>query len=146
MSQLQVEAEGTAQATPDVVWALIADATSYAQWGPWDASGYQRPGDESPHGVGAVRWIRLGRTTTIERVLEVEDGRRLAYSVEQGIPVRNYRAEVTLTPTAEGTHIRWTATWDATLAGRIVRWKLRRIYPDVVARLAAAANAGVAAT
>jgi uncharacterized protein YndB with AHSA1/START domain len=145
MAQLHVEAEGMARATPNVVWVLVADANGYARWGPWDASGYQRPGERSAHGVGAVRWFRAGRTTTIERVLDVEDGRRLAYSVERGIPVRNYRAEVTLTPTAEGTRIRWAATGDATLAGRIVRRKLRTVYPDVVARLVAAADAGVPA-
>jgi uncharacterized protein YndB with AHSA1/START domain len=143
MAPLQVEAEGTARANPDVVWALLEDATAYARWGPWDASGYEQPGDDAPHGVGAVRWFRLGRTTTVERVLAVEPGRRMEYSVIRGIPVRNYRAEVTLTPTADGTHIRWAATWDATVLGRIVRRKLRQVYPDIVARLVAAANAHV---
>lgn len=145
MTQLHVEADGTTNAPPAVVWALIADATGYALWGPWDASGYENPGDDSPHGVGAVRWLHYGRTTTIERVVDVEEGRRLDYSVERGIPVRNYRASVTLTPAGEGTRIHWAATWDATLAGRIARWKLRTIYPDVVARLVAAANAAVPA-
>lgn len=140
---LQVEAEGTAKANPDAVWALLEDANRYPSWGPWDAGGYERPGDDSPHGVGAVRWFRLGRTTTVERILAVEPGRRQAYSVVRGIPVRNYRAEVILTPTADGTHVRWAATWDATLLGRIVRRKLREIYPDIVARLIAAAETSV---
>jgi hypothetical protein len=39
-----------------------------------------------------------------------------------GIPARNYRAEVTLTPADGGTRIRWTATWDKTFAGWIV-WR-----------------------
>ena len=53
---------------------------------------------------------------SVEKILEAEEGRRLAYTVIGGIPVRNYRAEVTLTPAADGTHVRWAATWDATLA------------------------------
>ena len=57
-----------------------------------------------------------------------------------GIPVRNYRAEVTLTPVASGTRIRWAATWDNTLTGRIVGRTLRKIYPEAVAGLAAAAE------
>jgi uncharacterized protein YndB with AHSA1/START domain len=144
MAQLQVEAEGVTRAPSERVWRLLEDASTYAQWGPWDATGYERAGDDSPHGVGAIRFFRYGRTTTVERVLEVEPGRRLVYTIERGIPVHDYRAEVTLTPTAGGTHIRWAATWKRTLLGRIVRHKLRSIYPDVVARLVAAADAAEA--
>ena len=140
MSRLHVEAEGTAAAAPDVVWGLVADANRYAQWGPWDASGYDRPGDDAEHGVGAVRRIRYRRTTSIERVLEVEEGRRIAYTVVKGIPVRNYRGEVVLSPTAEGTRIHWSAAWDRTLLGRLVHRRLRAFFPEVVADLVAAAD------
>ena len=142
MTQLHVEAEGTAAATPAAVWALVADANSYCTWGPWSASGYESPGDEAPGGVGAIRWMRYGRTKTVEKVLEVENGRRMAYTVVKGIPVRNYRAEVTLMPTAAGTHIRWVANWDRTLAGRIVHRKLRSVYPEIVAHLVTAVDRG----
>jgi len=138
MAELHVEAEGVAQAAPQVVWELVADADRYRQWGPWSASGYHSPGDQD--GVGAIRWFRYGRTTTVEKVLESEPGRRLVYTVVKGIPVRNYRAEVTLTPQGQGTHIRWSATWDRTLAGRIVHRQLRRIYPGIVRDLVAAAD------
>ena len=146
MSQLQVEAEATAQATPGAVWALVSDATRYPEWGPWAAAGYQRPGDSSPHGPGAVYWLRSSRraylryVTTVEKILNVEEGRRLAYTVIGGIPARNYRAEVTLTPVADGTRIRWAATWDATLAGRIVQRGLRTFFPQLLTALVAAAE------
>jgi len=145
MTQLQVAADAVAGAAPEVVWALVADADSYCRWGPWSASGYQSPGDEAPGGAGAIRWMRYGRTTTVEEVLEVEEGRRLAYTVVRGIPVRNYRAEVTLSPAGAGTRIRWVASWDRTLGGRIVHRRLRFLYPEVVARLAAAAGRGLPA-
>ncbi len=140
VTRLQVEAEGTTTADPDAVWALVVDANRYAEWGPWDESGYERPGDSSGHGVGAVRRIRYRRTTTIERVLEVEEGRRIAYTVVEGMPVRNYRGEVVLTPTAGGTRVRWSATWDGTLVGRIVHRRLRTFFPEVVVDLVAAAD------
>jgi hypothetical protein len=91
-------------------------------------------------GAGVIRWFRYGRTTTVEEVLESERGRRLVYTVVNGIPVRNYRAEVILSPEGEGTHIRWSASWDRTLPGRIVDRRLRSIYPDIVGRLIAAAD------
>lgn len=51
-----------------------------------------------------------------------------------GLPVKNYRAEVTLTPTSGGgTTIRWAASWDKTLMGGLVRRKLAQIYPEMVA-------------
>jgi len=78
-------------------------------------------------------------------VLEAENGRRMVYTVLKGIPVRNYRAEVTLMPAARGTRIRWAADWDRTLAGRIVHRKLRSIYPEIVDHLVAAADRGVRA-
>ena len=87
--------------------------------------------------------MRYGRTTTVEKVLEADPARRLVYTVVKGIPVRNYRAEVTLPPEGEGTRIRWSASWDRTLPGRIVHRKLRTMYPDIVGRLIAAAEHGV---
>jgi uncharacterized protein YndB with AHSA1/START domain len=146
MSPLHVEAEGTARATPEAVWALVSDANRYPDWGPWSAAGYRRPGDDSPRGPGAVQWLRsaqrsYGRhVTSIERILEVEEGRRLAYTVIGGIPARNYRAEVTLTPVADGTRVRWAATWDTTLMGRLVQRGLRKFYPRMMVELVAAAE------
>ena len=146
MSQLQVAAEQTTRATPEAIWALVSDASRYPQWGPWSAGGYQRPGDTSPCGPGAVQWLTsshrayLRYATTIEKILEAEEGQRLAYTVIKGIPARNYRGEVTLTPTADGTHVRWAATWDETLGGRIVLRTLRKIYPEIVADLVTAAE------
>ena len=140
MAQLHVEAEGEAQTAPEAVRQLVANADSYQQWGPWNASGYQ---GRAADGAGVIRWMRYGRTTTVEKVLESEPARRLVYTVVKGIPVRNYRAEVTLRPEGEGTYIRWSASWDRTVPGRIVHRRLRAVYPDIVGRLIAAAEHGV---
>ena len=143
MDPLRVEAEGMARAAPETVWELVANAETYSQWGPWSAGGYENLGDQAPDAAGVIRWFRYGRTTTVEKVLESERARRLVYTVVKGIPVRNYRAEVVLRPVGEGTHIRWSASWDRTIPGRFVRRRLRAIYPDVVGRLIAAAEHNV---
>ena len=143
MAQLHVEAEGMAQAAPEIIWELVGHADRYHEWGPWSASGYENLGARAPDSAGVIRWMRYGRTTTVEKVLESERARRLVYTVVKGIPVRNYRAEVTLSPEGEGTHIRWTASWDRTLPGRIVHSRLRTIYPEAVGRLIAAAERSV---
>jgi uncharacterized protein YndB with AHSA1/START domain len=146
MAQLHVEAEQTAQAAPAIVWALVSDAMTYPGWGPWSEAGYRHPGDASPRGPGAVYWLRssrrygLRRPVSVEKILDAEEGRRLAYTVIAGIPVRNYRAEITLAPVAGGTRIRWAASWDRTLPGRLVQRSLRGVYPQIVADLARAAE------
>ena len=141
MRQLRVEAEGVTVADPEVVWSLVADANGYSSWGPWRDSGYQ-PASEGPSREGSVQWFRYGRrTTTVEEILAADEPRRLVYTVLRGIPVRNYRAEVTLTPIApEGTSVRWTATWDGTFMGRMVHRRLQQVYRQVMTALIAAAD------
>ena len=59
----------------------------------------------------------------------------------RGLPVRNYRAEVTLTPvTPQGTAVRWTAAWDGTLKGRLVHRRLQQVYRQVMTALIAASD------
>lgn len=144
--RLEASAERTARATPEVVWALVSDATRYPEWGPWRAARYDKPGEESPRGPGAVQWLQsstryLGRyPVSIEKILEVEPERRLVYTVVGGLALRNYRAEVTLARAGEGTHVRWAASWDATVRGRLVGGGLRKLYPQIVDALVAAAE------
>ena len=137
--RLSVDARAETTAPADVVWTMVSDAERYATWGPWDASGYESPGVTGPHGEGAVRWMKLGRTGTVEEILELEPGRRLVYTVVRGIPVRRYRAEVVLEPDGSTTGIRWGATWDDTLLGRIVHRRLAAFYPEMVEQLGRAA-------
>ena len=139
MGELEVVAEGTTPADVDTVWALVADANTYAQWGPWNEGGYDPPA-KGPSFPGSVQWFRFGRrTTSVEKILEVDAPSRIVYTVIGGIPVRNYRAEVTLTPNVpSGTSIRWAATWENTLMGRLVHRRLRTVYRQVMDALVAA--------
>ena len=104
-------------------------------------------GDAAANGKGAVYWLEGSKRygfrypVSVEEILDVEPGKRLAYTVLRGIPVRNYRAEVTLTPSPDGTLIRWGASWDRTIMGRLVYPSLRNLYPVIVAGLVKAAEA-----
>jgi uncharacterized protein YndB with AHSA1/START domain len=142
MGQSHVEAEGTTPAPVDAVWALVSDANTYATWGPWNGGGYDPPAD-GPSRAGFVQWFRFGRrTTSVERILEVDAPSRIVYTVVRGLPVKDYRAEVTLTPNVTGgTSIRWEATWENTLMGRLVQRKLRTVYRQVVEALVVEAGA-----
>jgi len=87
MGDLHVEAEGTTLAEVKTVWALVADANTYAQWGPWNDGGYDPP-TEGPSRPGSVQWFRFGRTTSVEKILEVDAPSKIIYTVMRGIPVR----------------------------------------------------------
>jgi uncharacterized protein YndB with AHSA1/START domain len=141
MGELHVEATGTTLADVDTVWSLVADANTYARWGPWNDGGYEPPG-AGPSRPGSIQWFRFGRhTTSVEKILEIEAPSRIVYTVVRGIPVKNYRAEVTLTPNVpSGASIRWTATWDKTLMGRLVHRKLQAVYRQVIDALVSATD------
>ena len=141
MGRLLVEAEGTTRAGVETVWALVSDANTYAKWGPWIDGGYD-PSGNGPSQPGSIQWFQFGRrTTSVEEILEVDAPSTIVYTVLRGIPVKNYRAEITLAPNAlGGTSIRWTATWDTTMAGRLVHRKLQAVYRQVVQALVVAAD------
>lgn len=144
---LTVEARAHARTDPTTLWALLEDVNRYKDWGPWSESGYLKQPSTSPHAAGAVRQLRYRhrRRATIELVIDAVPERRLVYEVTSGIPARNYRAIVELTPDDHGTGIRWRASFDRTLKGLLVRRTLARVYREVLDRLVAAAEAEGAA-
>jgi uncharacterized protein YndB with AHSA1/START domain len=141
--RLRVSAESVTRAAPEAVWALIADAARYPEWGPWSAAGYRGAAGHVP---GAVYWLRSGsraygrHVTTVERVEEIDQGRRLVYTVLGGLPVRSYQGEVVLTPVPGGTRVSWAASWDKTLLGRLAWRGLRDFFPAMLTSLTAAAD------
>ena len=73
------------------------------------------PGE--PDGVGAVRRFARFGVGSQEEVLAWDPPHHLAYTILKGFPVRNYRADVTLTPDGSGTLISWVATFDDKIPG-----------------------------
>jgi len=57
-----------------------------------------------------------------EEIVAYEPPTHLAYTIVRGQPVRNYRADVTLTGDSDGTSISWTGTFDPliTRTGKLV--------------------------
>jgi Polyketide cyclase / dehydrase and lipid transport len=136
----------TVSAAPiDAVWRRLADASTWSEWGQWDETSRDREGGPAPDGVGAIRRFVSQRQTTVEEVVAFEppaDGHaRFAYELLSGLPLRDYRSEVTLETVGGGTRIRWVSTFDGAypLVGSIVRRALQRFIPETARRLAAAA-------
>jgi len=122
------------------VWALLADARSWPQWTPFDEATV-----EEGQGLGELRRFRTGRRTTRERVSGFEPPQRLTYELVSGIPIRDYRAEVTLTPDGAGTAIRWHSHFRAKIPGTggIARRQLQRFIEQTAEGLAREAENAV---
>lgn len=120
------------------MWALLADARSWPRWAPFDEAAV-----EEGEGLGELRRFQTGRRTTRERVIGFDPPRRFQYELVSGIPIRDYRAEVTLTPDGEGTAIRWHSHFRAKIPGTggLARRQLERFIERTAQGLAREAEA-----
>ena len=110
MTTVQVQDVSAAQ--PEQVWAVLTDVRDWPRWSAFDEARVL-----SGEGVGQVHELRAGKVTGRERVTALEPPRRMAYELLAGLPLRDYRAEVVLEPTGEGTRIRWRADFRSKVPG-----------------------------
>ena len=124
-------------ASREAVWALLADARGWSRWAPFRTSALEREGSPVPDGVGALRRFGRGPVVSREEVVAFPP-RRLVYELRSGLPLRDYRAEVTLTPAGSGTEIAWRSRFAPRVpaTGWLFRLFLRRFITEVATRLA----------
>src|SRR5205809_17127 len=70
MKVQRVSFELETPASPEALWEVLEDYQTWSEWGPWQTSEVERPGDDTPAGVGAIRRLTIGR-----RVLREETTR-----------------------------------------------------------------------
>jgi Polyketide cyclase / dehydrase and lipid transport len=132
---------------PASVYALLADGSTWPDWSPLDAFELIAPGAGTPEGLGAVRLFTTGRHKSRERVVTCRPGEVFAYELEAGLPLRDYKAVVTLTPEAGGTAINWRSTFRPKVPGTgwLYRRELGKFIRRTVEGLGAAADRARAA-
>ena len=132
-------------ATPaDVLFRLLKDPATWTSWSPMDESGPVDAAADDPNGVGSTRAFRNGRVRGVDRVVELIPGRRFGYEHLQGLPLRDYRGDVDLEPTSDGTRIHWQASFRPKVIGTGWFWWLgiRRFLQRMADGLAAYSPAG----
>ncbi|MFF5213388.1 SRPBCC family protein [Streptosporangium sp. NPDC000396] len=116
----------TTAASPEVVWKLLVDATSWPLWSKVDSLDTTRSVGLDPGGdddVGAIRAFRTGRRVTGERLTEKVEQRLLAYEDAFNASIHNYHARIELEPTSDsGTVIHWYGEYETS-------WLLRWVMP-----------------
>jgi uncharacterized protein YndB with AHSA1/START domain len=133
-------ARARSSAPPERVFARLEAGDRWQEWaGPFvPRSRWQVPG-EPVGGVGAVRRLGMGPLASLERVVEHEPPRRLAYVVDSPAPYRDYRSVVTLEPTADGgTDITWASSFEPRVRGTgwLLRWFLAAVVRSFARNLA----------
>jgi uncharacterized protein YndB with AHSA1/START domain len=113
MGHKEIDIRRVIPAPPGAVFASLLDRSTWPAWSGHDAFELVRPGATGPYDVGSVGLLRSGRRVMREEIVEVVADRRISYTLLAGLPLRGYRADFDLTPTAEGTGVRWHATFDA---------------------------------
>lgn len=138
MSELRVHVAARSGAPVERVWAVLADARRWKEWAPLGTSELERRGTPDPDGVGALRRFGRGPLVTREEVVGFEPPQRLIYEMRSGLPLRGYRAEVTLSPWDGGTEIVWRSRFEPRIpgSGPLLRALLRAILTDIATRLA----------
>jgi len=117
MGRQRIEHTAVATADPATVYALLRDGASWPAWAPIDSLELERPGDEEPEGLGAVRLLRGGRVTGHDTIVELVPDRRFSYTHVSNLPVRDYRGDIDLEPVAGGTRIRWVSQFEPKYPG-----------------------------
>jgi uncharacterized protein YndB with AHSA1/START domain len=137
-------------ASPEQIFALVADATSWSRWaGPMIMhSSWAREGTPAPGGVGAIRKLGTKFAGTREEILEYDPPHYLAYTILGRAPIRDYRAIVSLDPDKNGTRITWAGAFEARIpgSGPLLAWVLKRIVGSMAKRLARYSSAQAAAS
>ena len=130
-----IEAHSTTAAPPSAVWALLADASTWSQWGAWSDVHVEGGGPQQP---GAIRVLVKRPYRLRERVTEWVPGERTGYELLEGMPVRGYRSTVSLEEEpGGGTVVHWRSTYDH--AGPFTALVLRLAVRDACRRVARAA-------
>jgi hypothetical protein len=124
MRRRNIEVTAHSRAAADAIFALLTDGSTWPRWSPIEAFELEREGDPAPEGPGAIRVFRRGRTTGRDQIVDVAPDRHFGYVSLSGVPVRDYRADVELTLSVDGTDIRWRATFLPKMPG--TGWLLER--------------------
>ena len=141
MGKHKIDARARSKASRERVWDVLADVPRWSDWGPWTSTELAREGDPPPGGMGAVRALKRFPMTLREEIVVYEPPERMAYTLLSGLPLRDYRAEVTLSADGDGTEIHWRSEFDALPGvGELFRWQLQRAFEDITTRLARAAE------
>ncbi|MFC0528385.1 SRPBCC family protein [Phytohabitans kaempferiae] len=112
-----IDVTARSQADADALYRLLASGATWPTWSGLGSFELERADAAGGEGVGAIRVFRTWPFTNREEIVEAVPGRRFSYRLLSGMAIRDYRADVDLTPDGAGTLIRWHSTFTAERRG-----------------------------
>lgn len=133
MSQV-ARAEAVSAAPIETVWRLLSTVETWPTWSRHKLARLEKPGAPTPDGVGAIRVLGVNPAKpdkcNREQIVAFDPPNHLGYTLLSGLPLDNYRSDVTLRSTpAGGTRITWESTFDT---HGPVGWRWRPVVGWVV--------------
>ncbi|MBX6765566.1 MAG: SRPBCC family protein [Actinomadura rubrobrunea] len=131
----EIEVTATCTASREAVFKHLSVAEAWNEWARLPTRARRESeGAEVPNGVGAVRRIPPVR----EKVVVHDPPRHYAYVGVSGLPLRDYRSDVTLEPHGVYTLVRWRAAFEPKIPGTgpIARFVVRLLITSFARRLA----------
>ncbi|HVK21460.1 MAG TPA: SRPBCC family protein [Actinokineospora sp.] len=139
--------EVTASSTADAatIFALVADGARWSEWAKplVSYSAMESIGDPAPAGVGAVRLLGHKPLLVREETLEYEQDRRHRYALRTPGPIKDYTAEITLTPRdGGGTDLVWRGSFGERVPGTgvVLRLGMNKFIAALTKKLVRAAE------
>jgi hypothetical protein len=134
MSVVQVKASAQSAAQQHAVFSVLACGPLWPSFSNFTAFELERPGTSETYGQGAIRVLSTAVTRVREEILAHEPPNYQSYSLLDGMPLLDYRAEIRLSPEAGGTKIDWQASFRPKYPG--TGWFFRLLMEQVLQSLA----------
>lgn len=119
-------------ASPSTVYGLLRNGASWPSWSPIGSFRLEREGGEGGESVGAIRVFSTGGVRSREELIELRPDRGLSYVALSGLPIRDHRADVVVTPHQDGSALAWHETFRPAIPG--TGWLLRRLLKSFLQR------------
>ncbi|HEX4214819.1 MAG TPA: SRPBCC family protein [Candidatus Dormibacteraeota bacterium] len=134
MARITFATEAWTPASPSTVYDLLKDGATWPQWSPIGSFRLEREGGEGGESAGAIRVFSTGTVRSREELIELRPGRGLSYVALSGLPVRDHRADVVVTPERGGSALAWHEAFRPVIPG--TGWLLRPLLRRFVQRCA----------
>lgn len=108
--RVQASARGVLKCDLEQAWTALSQHEAMAGWGPGMKVTVDNAKAAAPGEVGAVRTIAAPgpAPAIVEEITAFEAPHVLGYKGLAGVPFKDYRGEVRLTPRADGVAVEWT--------------------------------------
>jgi len=143
IKRIEVTQSALSTAEQANVFRLLIDGSTWPSWSPISSFRLAAESDDGAEGVGAVRVFKTGLLSSHEETVRIDAPNVFGYKLlTRALHVRDYRAEVTLTPQSGGTSITWAGSFRPLFPGSGWIWKriIERLYRQFSEGLAAHAD------